>query len=191
VSQRCALRQDSYKKVCPGRSDLIVAEIDVSQRWGALRQHSFKALFPPVPMALPPRLRCTSSRHCPCTPASLSVPADPKFCWSLRSRCASAAVGTVHCACQAYLFHYLFDSLRRHSQHDHLASRPSPAPVGMASSAPEKASGERNAGASSYLVARRMAARQYIEPIACSRPTCSGVPRKTLLRDRSGALLVR
>jgi hypothetical protein len=65
----------------------------VSQGW-ALRQHSFKALFPPVPMALSPRLRCTSSRHCPCTPASLSAPADPKFCWSLRSRCASAG----HCA---------------------------------------------------------------------------------------------
>jgi hypothetical protein len=30
--------------------------------------------------------RCTSSRHCPSTPASLSVPVVPKFELPLRSR---------------------------------------------------------------------------------------------------------
>jgi hypothetical protein len=43
MSQRCALRQHCCKALCSGWSDVIVADIEVSQHW-ALRQHSCKAL---------------------------------------------------------------------------------------------------------------------------------------------------
>ena len=52
------------------------------------------SLFPLAAMQLPLRLRSTSSRHCPSTPASLSAPVALKLELSLRSRCASAG----HCA---------------------------------------------------------------------------------------------
>ena len=51
------------------------------------------SLFPLAVMQLPLRLRSSSSRHCPSTPASLSAPVAPKLELSLRSRCASAG----HC----------------------------------------------------------------------------------------------
>ena len=48
MSQRCALRQHSWKTLCPSIADPIAEEIEVSQRW-ALRQHSCKALCPCCP----------------------------------------------------------------------------------------------------------------------------------------------
>jgi hypothetical protein len=45
VSQRCALRQHSCKALCPSIADPIVPEVDVSQRC-TLPQHSCKHLCP-------------------------------------------------------------------------------------------------------------------------------------------------
>ena len=47
MSQRYALPKHSGKALCPGWTDLIVAEIEVRQRWvldNLLHQHSWKSL---------------------------------------------------------------------------------------------------------------------------------------------------
>ena len=45
LSQCSALRQHTCKSLCPGRSDLIKVQIEVTQRY-ALRKYSSKALCP-------------------------------------------------------------------------------------------------------------------------------------------------
>jgi hypothetical protein len=80
----------------------------VSQRC-ALRQHSCQTLCPGCLMSLLPRLRCTSSRHCPSTPASLFAPPAPKLKLPLRSRCASAG----HCSSSVVIRHRTQPSLPR------------------------------------------------------------------------------
>jgi hypothetical protein len=47
VSQRCALRQHSCQALCPCWSDVIAVEIEVSQRC-ALRQHSCEPACPSI-----------------------------------------------------------------------------------------------------------------------------------------------
>ncbi len=47
VSQRWALRQHTCQKLCPCIRDVIAVEDEVSQRW-ALRQHCCKALCPSI-----------------------------------------------------------------------------------------------------------------------------------------------
>jgi hypothetical protein len=61
VRQRWALPQHSSKALCPGWSDPIVAEIEVSQRW-AMPQHSCKPLCPCISHLIAAEIEV--SQHC-------------------------------------------------------------------------------------------------------------------------------
>jgi hypothetical protein len=52
VHQRSALRQHSWKPLCPGCSNVIAAEIEVGQR-RARRLHSCKTLCPSLANLIP------------------------------------------------------------------------------------------------------------------------------------------
>jgi hypothetical protein len=90
MSQRCALRQHCCKPFCPclrgskcisdrGESALRTAPALLQN---SLPQHRRSHYLL--------RLRCTSSRQCPSTPASHSVPVVPKFELPLRLWCTSS-----------------------------------------------------------------------------------------------------